>query len=783
MKRMMCCTLAAAVVVGAWGAVSIQEYQGVANSAVLDVANGEYTLTQEDANTILGDGVVQFVKTGAGTLKNEEQLLAAFAGDVVVAEGTLQIGNPKDLGRVEGSITTTVISNNAAVKINNRAYAEIYNNCNDKIFIVGTGPDGKGALIQTSTYWEYGINLQAGIVLTGDAKIGLGNVNIYHPGLDLNGYTLTKTGGGGRLKILDTGIATPGHIVIAGVGIYGEEFTCSHEWGGGSWGGDSNNTLTFRQNSVFRAERLKETYAPGWTLIMESGNRMESAKSNGGKEETVWLGPVVLNDNNIGFRSSATVTGGRAQMSLFGNVSGGGALNLDGLGGTRITDTVKEYIMHLYGDNTYEGGTHINGRVELHTYSPSAISLAAPMVVSNAVSIHAPNDKESFWPMMTWWTDEATSFTGLKPTVAGLVKKGAGELAVCDSASITGTLEVVDGVVQVSSGRLRTAGLKWGYTRTKIDGSNYAWANGTYNGIEFNQVTNGAVYAYVADSLNSDKIWGFWPPLAVVYSGCIWNNSPTNETWTFAESIDDFTAIRFDGQEIVADDGWNVLGRGTVTVTPGAHSIQLLMSNAGGGGGPAKSTSPSGVTWSAAGDPDYNPMGLAVDRLGRNSGNVADYEKLLDPGDGSFLTWTDEFNGATAEKPCTNIADVVLTGGVLDLQGAYYKIPTVTAKGGAVTNGHVTVTTALSVAPTAEKGAFRILGETGSLTLADDASINLVNADSLDKSKVYEIVNVPEALTWTRRDFADTNKWKIRKSADGKTLTTYYSQNFMIIIR
>ncbi len=767
MKGMMCCTLAAAVVVGAWGAVSIQEYQGIANSAVLDVANGEYTLTQEDANVILGDGVVQFVKTGAGTLKNEEQLLAAFAGDVVVAEGTLQIKKPGDLGVV--AETKTVVLDGAALKIAS-TYQDNYDGACDKILIAGRGPDNNGALKFPGWYACY---LKGGIVLTADATIS-GIALLQDGNLDMGGHDLTVVAYG--VLQIATPIQTPGRVFA---GMYAEvQHSGMTRWGTNPENGTSDNTLTVFKEGFYSYNNVKVEYAPFWKLIMKDGSGMRSNTSDGTKERNAWRGPVILEGVGSFWSIKDADNGSHAQMSLFGNVSGSGSLNLEGPGSTR--NNAKEYVMHLYGDNTYEGGTHINGRVELHTYSPSAISLAAPMVVSNAVSIHAPSDTESFWPMMTWWTDEATSFTGLKPTVAGLVKKGAGELAVCDSASITGTLEVVDGVVQVSSGRLRTAGLKWGYTRTKIDGSNYAWANGTYNGIEFNQVTNGAVYAYVADSLNSDKIWGFWPPLAVVYNGYIWNNSATNETWTFAESIDDFAAIRFDGQEIVANGVWNELGRGTVTVTPGSHSIQLLMSNAGGGGGPEKSTLPSGVSWSTKTD---NPMGFAVDRLGRNSGNVVDYEKLLDPGDGSFLTWTDEFNGATTEKPCTNIADVVLTGGVLDLQGAYYKIPTVTAKGGAVTNGHVTVTTALSVAPTAEKGAFRILGETGSLTLADDAAINLVNADSLDTSKVYEIVNVPEALTWTRRDFANTNKWKIRKSVDGKTLTTYYSQNFMIIIR
>ena len=74
------------------------------------------------------------------------------------------------------------------------------------------------------------------------------------------------------------------------------------------------------------------------------------------------------------------------------------------------------------------------------------------------------------------------------------------------------------------------------------------------------------------------------PNHAGLYTGFIWNRSPTNEIWNFAESIDDNVCL---GHETLINDGrWDGTTVATRTVTPGPHAIALRVCNHGGTGGP-----------------------------------------------------------------------------------------------------------------------------------------------------------------------------------------------------
>ncbi|NLG00693.1 MAG: hypothetical protein GX565_11155, partial [Lentisphaerae bacterium] len=119
-----------------------------------------------------------------------------------------------------------------------------------------------------------------------------------------------------------------------------------------------------------------------------------------------------------------------------------------------------------------------------------------------------------------------------------------------------------------------------------------------------------------------------WAPNhAGLYAGFIWNRSPTNETWSFAESIDDNALLVLDGEVLFNDARWGSTTVATRTVTPGPHAIELRVYNHGGVGGPAAQDGWTTSDW-----------GFGVDRLGRGLKDTACYERLLDPGDGSLLT-------------------------------------------------------------------------------------------------------------------------------------------------
>ena len=89
------------------------------------------------------------------------------------------------------------------------------------------------------------------------------------------------------------------------------------------------------------------------------------------------------------------------------------------------------------------------------------------------------------------------------------------------------------------------------------------------------------------------------------------------------------------------------------------------------------------ATWQA-------DLGLAIDRQGRGSTNYADYERLVDPGDGSFLTVVpgdaENADGVIAHMP--KFDHLKFTGGTLDARGSDIAVPVLEGVDGAVTNSN-----------------------------------------------------------------------------------------------
>ncbi len=107
-----------------------------------------------------------------------------------------------------------------------------------------------------------------------------------------------------------------------------------------------------------------------------------------------------------------------------------------------------------------------------------------------------------------------------------------------------------------------------------------------------------------------------------IYSGYLWNREPTNVVWTFRGTFDDNVRLVIDGVQQI-QTGQTAVTK-TVTLTPGAHAIEIRFGDGTGSVGPT-----SGLG------------GLTYDPQGRNSGTAADYILLQDPGDGSLLTVDD----------------------------------------------------------------------------------------------------------------------------------------------
>ena len=167
----------------------------------------------------------------------------------------------------------------------------------------------------------------------------------------------------------------------------------------------------------------------------------------------------------------------------------------------------------------------------------------------------------------------------------------------------------------------------------------------------------------------------YWPNNHTwVYTGYIWNRSPTNETWTFVEHFDDRVRLTIDGISVLNNDSSSVLSMNNHTLTPGPHLLEVRFGQGTGGVGASGTAS-----WFA----NSQTISLAVDYLGRDEEIFANYQMLADPGDGSRLTLTTIGAGAGVLDGTT--IDVA-PGATLDLGGIPRDGLTITG-GGSVING------------------------------------------------------------------------------------------------
>lgn len=150
----------------------------------------------------------KLVKRGAGTLV----LSAAntISGSITVSEGTLKAST--NVGCFGGESIPVYVEDGAAVDMNNVRFL-------NRVYIIGDGPDGNGAYINTGDNNGRSGGMQGNIAnkltLTGDASIG-GTATIHFASsssVDIGTYTLTKKGVF-WLPLAGTTISGTGKIVI-----------------------------------------------------------------------------------------------------------------------------------------------------------------------------------------------------------------------------------------------------------------------------------------------------------------------------------------------------------------------------------------------------------------------------------------------------------------------------------------------------------------------------------------------------------------------------------------
>jgi autotransporter-associated beta strand protein len=167
-----------------------------------------------------------------------------------------------------------------------------------------------------------------------------------------------------------------------------------------------------------------------------------------------------------------------------------------------------------------------------------------------------------------------------------------------------------------------------------------------------------------------------WPiNVTECYSGYIWNREKHDVAWTLYKNFDDTIDLYIDGILVPIDhNSWDWIGMMNVTLTPGAHNLEIRFGQGTGGAGPstaAANNNPGG--W-----PDT--VALGIDFQGRGELNQDYFVKLEDPGDGSLLTLdiggvTDALSGVTVE---------VSEGATLDMGGVPHNGLTIIGDGAVI---------------------------------------------------------------------------------------------------
>ncbi len=704
----------------------------------------EVTLSSEQVAEVLGAECKQLVKLGSGTLFNTNGALAAFTGDIIVAEGEMRIFNSNDLGTTAGK---TVVSNGATLFLTNGVSSSI--NTSEPIHIAGTGSKNDYGALRKFTHDSSRWNI-TNLTLIDDALIMAVKGDRFYLGgtFTMNGKTLSSKGS--TLGMTGLTIKVPGHIyAYAG---------CQLE-NSASYGGSSENTITVSEGNGMAFHGF--TGKPVWTLIMKERSYRGGyiGHNNNIVVDNAWGGPIRVDGNNRFYNTS----GSGRRMLLEGNIYGKGGLNFLGLGSKQVT-SAKQMTFTLSGSNSYEGVTLVDGLATLNTLSPFAISEKSPLVVTNAalVNINMSSYETARLPQIYWHATNDNVLVANNTIAEGFLKTGKGTITF-PYMQINGALEVREGTVMMpygDAGLFEYEDLHVTDDEGKPKEDVWRLVPDTTNCV----LTLRAAYNHVVNGAYRNRR----------YEGYIWNRNATNETWSFAGCFDETIWLNFDGKDLIKKGGGGekLVSQKDVQVAPGAHKFVLFIGNIWGGAGPRT----CGTTWTK---PDF---GFGYDPYGRGGTNSSTYVEITDSGNGFLLTKTD-YMATNFVTACTTVSNLILSGsGVVDFRNFHYRIPKVSVSGGVVTNANLWITEELKVSPS--KGALKLAGASGTLKLSDGVKVVLEDEDLLDRKTEYVAVSVPTAIEGEKPELeAENSGWHLRPSADGKSYTVFYSRGMCIIIR
>lgn len=772
--------------------------------AVVDVPAGETrTLTADD---VAAFGARPLVKTGLGTLVAGAEM-ADFPGDILIRAGQYKATHAGAFGTAAGvtyvdggTIWSTV---GAPHTWTNEGGLPAYGD--ERFCLRGEGFDGKGAVYQSD---QDCLNFagRGGIVFEGPVRLGGTQTLEFRYGfVDFNQCPLT---------VARTGNAAFRLVALAVNGFRSVDVESGYfglESGTDADKTTAANAITVHDAAGFWLNSTK-AYDPR-ALVFGKGTTFRV----GGNAATIepgpltgvdgWSGPISFADD-LAIRFDAR----GKPLNLAGPVSGAGGLRVTGGGYLQLNNPGNSFVGGLSVQGVTAAGSgdlNVTGGVTV-AEGPAAATSAQGVIPVDGGALALKDAR------LTVAADRVLDLPGLvaegKVVVSGvtavtsfksLTKKAAGTLTMFGPAKILGDADIQEGTLRFGT-RPDVAGLNWHYAYGTAGGHTTAAlpANVAWQGVD----RRGVSYAYEdwkttvgADDAPTHRQCHY-------YTGYIKvpGEPGTSVTCNFISSIARHSSLVIDGQYVtkVSDNKDDMTGRvlnykrcvvgPQVTLEAGWHSILVFMGN-------YWNSTAGGV---ACDNPAWPVnFGFGVDWQGRREANTANYVKLLDPGDGSFLrTAVDEADKATLDptpfRPTFHGAVSFGPGTALDVNDAPPYTPVVLPelKGlPTIRNGAVTVTSptwtirasdfAAGVKPlTVEAGA--------SLTFAEGTAFAFEgDFDALPHAGADKVRRLVSTAGGTIGNLpapagrVGTSDWYVRPSADGKGYDICYARGMVFVLR
>ena len=757
----------------------------------LTVNVDEGTVAEFDSSLLLANvsSVTNVVKTGLGRLDlGEEDDLSAYCGAFTISQGTYCIAASNNLGCVTSSTGV------APVYVKETGAIELKTTIKDKFrlprktfYLAGTGPYGDGAIIYNSPD-QNGASLGEYVYLTADTLVSVTNAaHIYWNNANgmkvgLNGHNLRVRGHrsksfiigyprlddpqGGQLIVEGSILQlfngegnyfTPydaGQVVITNSGT----LQLSGLPGRFLWGIDvySNCTLQCAGN-------WKHTNEVGEINFVNVTNR------------NLWRGPLRLHQD----RTLVNIVKGNndgSTIGFAGPISGGGIF-------ARKSSKTAVYTpyLHLYcPTNSFTGGL-VADTIQLYLWQNGALpAVGGPLMATNSTVM---------------LMDMAYSLPGAIFSGTGSVNNARGgwtgpvtktETGTLNYNSLVGggTLDVQQGTFKIEpkESRAKLAGLNEGdiFAGTANAVRVAVAADSTTASAITNRLAMGATALY---DVNHRDFWQYDTNVVghvfrgFTYSGWLWNNTDADETWTFAGVAGTLLSV-WVGDTRIFRTGWDglTLAKAKATLKPGANFFVVTVYNSA-PTAPRYSDKITNGVWNVKNFGLGYRKGDWVDDV-----NVADFSPLMDPGDGSLLTyrrpedtecpipgtdWVEPMvnRGATFTNVC------VRYGAALDLGGADYAVETLS--GVPTIQDCPTFTVRRNLALDVSNLALgRKLQTSGVLAFAPGAQITLDTPLAKVATGDYPLVVATGGVTGapTLPNTADYRLWRVETTATGVTL-------------